>query len=160
MEERYRDNLVELAAIYNNTDSYQENNGQEKGSAEFISFLYKELFDLDIIESGYGIDNSTKLMTNDMGDLKIYLENDANKIKYLNDIKMGDLVFFHTKSLDEQTTSPSNSYPGHVGLYLGDNKFIHCSSDEGKIVIESITSQWLNILVGSRDIIKYILINK
>lgn len=158
MEQNIRNNIIELATIYLNTDTFnEENNDEDLTKPNFTAFLYKELFNLDIEKSGYGLDPSTKQMTNDLGDLKIYQEKDHNKIKYLTDIKPGDLLFFHTKALDDQTPSPNNKYPGHVGIYTANNNFIHLSPNTGKIIIETLTDNHLNTLVASRDIIKYIL---
>lgn len=47
-------------------------------------------------------------------------------------LQAGDLVFF-------KTTSRSFS---HVGIYLGDNKFIHAPSSNGKVRIESLANSY------------------
>ncbi|MCR5605769.1 MAG: C40 family peptidase [Treponema sp.] len=55
----------------------------------------------------------------------------------------GDLVFF-------KTTSSGNI--SHVGIYIGDNKFIHCASDgpETGVIISSLNSSyWKNHYAGS-----------
>jgi len=53
-----------------------------------------------------------------------------------NDLEKGDLVFF-TKSYN------TSDYITHVGIYLGNNKFIHVSSSSG--VIETpIDNPWWN----------------
>lgn len=96
-------------------------------------------------------------MTNDIGKLTVYKEDDTNKKKYINDINIGDILFFHKESKNDNTPLPTNRYPGHVGLYIGDNKFIHSSPDEGKIVITELTDYWLKPLVGTRDILTGIL---
>jgi cell wall-associated NlpC family hydrolase len=49
------------------------------------------------------------------------------------DIKAGDLLFFGLRG---------SSGVGHVGIYLGGNKMIHCSSSQGKVIITSITSSY------------------
>ncbi|RJT39155.1 NlpC/P60 family protein [Rahnella woolbedingensis] len=50
-----------------------------------------------------------------------------------NDLKPGDLVFFKTSSRDR-----------HVGVYVGDNQFIHASKIEG-VTISSLDNQyWIN----------------
>lgn len=59
----------------------------------------------------------------------------------------GDLVFF-------KTTNSGNI--SHVGIYLGDNKFIHCASDgpETGVIISSLNSSyWKNHYVGSGRIL-------
>lgn len=158
MEDSYRNNLIEFTTIYlGKSVDWNNSNYDEFTPANFTYFIYKELFNIDINEPGYGLDTSTKQMTNDIGDLKIYNENDPQKINYLMDIKKGDLVFFHTQALTEKTPAPDNRYPGHVGIYLGEQKFIHASPTEEKIVIDKLEDIWLNILVASRDIIKSII---
>lgn len=47
------------------------------------------------------------------------------------DLKKGDLVFF-------DTSKRRKGYVNHVGIYMGDNKFIHASSAKKKVVITSL----------------------
>lgn len=48
------------------------------------------------------------------------------------DLKKGDLVFFRTYA----------HYPSHVGIYLGDNRMIHASSRDRRVVISSLNSNY------------------
>lgn len=96
-------------------------------------------------------------MTSDIGKITVYNENDLNKDKYLKNINKGDLVFFHTKSLDDNSPTPTNNYPGHVGIYLGNNQFIHASYEKEKVVIDNLDNNWLEILVASSDFITNII---
>lgn len=129
----------------------------EFDEAGFSFYIFKELFDFDIERDGYGMNEITKQMTNSIGDLSQYIEDDSNKEKYLDDIGIGDLVFFHTKSLDDCQPTTNNQYPGHVGIYLGDKKFIHVSVDEECIVMDELAGEWLDKLVASRDIVSSVL---
>ena len=151
MENNYRDNVVDFAVVYLDKviDDLEKNDFK---TYEFTNYIYKQLFNTDINSNGYGLDNSTKQMTNDIGDLKIYNELDSRKENYLSDIKKGDLVFFHTKELNASIPTINNHYPGHVGIYIGDKCFIHVL--DNKITIDKIEDKWLNCLVASRDIIK------
>jgi len=48
-----------------------------------------------------------------------------------NELQKGDLIFF-------DTSKRRKGYVNHVGIYLGDNKFIHASSAKKKVVITSL----------------------
>ena len=56
----------------------------------------------------------------------------ANNFKTTNALKFGDLVFFNTTK---------NSYPGHVGIFIGENLFAHASFSKG-VTISSIESSY------------------
>jgi LysM repeat protein len=60
------------------------------------------------------------------------------------DLQKGDLLFFHTYA----------SYPSHVGIYLGDNKMIHASSRDRKVVISPITSYYRSRFMGAKRLAK------
>ncbi|MEA2048156.1 MAG: NlpC/P60 family protein [Campylobacterota bacterium] len=59
--------------------------------------------------------------------------NQSKHGKYVKrkDLKKGDLIFF-------DTSKRRKGYVNHVGIYLGDNKFIHASSAKKKVVITSL----------------------
>jgi len=59
-----------------------------------------------------------------------------------NMLSMGDLVFF-------KTTSAS---VGHVGIYAGNNKFIHSSSSQGVTVTDMNSSYWSKRYVTARRV--------
>jgi len=58
--------------------------------------------------------------------------NNGKKIESVSDLVRGDLVCFNT--IDD------NDLSDHVGIYLGNNKFIHASSGAGKVVISDLSS--------------------
>ncbi len=49
-----------------------------------------------------------------------------------DDLSIGDLVFFRTYA----------PFPSHVGIYLGNNLFIHASTQSKKVVIDSLESPY------------------
>lgn len=60
-------------------------------------------------------------------------------------LQPGDLVFFNTM---RRTYS-------HVGIYLGDGKFVHAPSSGGKVRVESIaTRYWAKRFTGARRLIE------
>jgi hypothetical protein len=72
----------------------------------FVSKMYKEIFGIDLTHSSSAM---------------IYQMKEMVKKK---DLKEGDIIFFriHGKRIS------------HVGMYLGDNKFVHASSYRGIVV--------------------------
>jgi len=52
-----------------------------------------------------------------------------------SELKKGDLIFF-------DTSKKRKGYVNHVGIYLGDNKFIHASSAKKKVVITSLDKRF------------------
>lgn len=47
-------------------------------------------------------------------------------------LRPGDLVFFNTR----------NQPYSHVGIYVGNGRFVHAPSSNGKVRIDSLTSGW------------------
>ena len=60
------------------------------------------------------------------------------------DLSPGDLVFFRTYA----------NYPSHVGIYLGDNRFVHASSRERKVTVESLdTPYYVKRYIGAKRLL-------
>jgi len=60
------------------------------------------------------------------------------------DLSPGDLVFFRTYA----------NYPSHVGIYLGDNRFVHASSREKKVTVESLdTPYYVKRYIGAKRLL-------
>jgi cell wall-associated NlpC family hydrolase len=60
------------------------------------------------------------------------------------ELSIGDLVFFRTYA----------SFPSHVGIYLGNNLFIHASSKSKKVTIDSLdTPYYLKRFIGAKRLI-------
>lgn len=59
------------------------------------------------------------------------------------DLQKGDLLFFHTYA----------RFPSHVGIYLGNNKMIHASSRDRRVVISSIDTPYYRArFIGAKRI--------
>lgn len=58
-----------------------------------------------------------------------------------DELSTGDLVFFRTYA----------KFPSHVGIYLGDNRFIHASSTERKVTIDRLDAPYfIKRFIGAR----------
>ena len=124
--------------------------------AGFVWYVYYEILGIDIYQDGVGLSTTTKIMTSQFGNI-IYFE-DGNMNKEWSIINRGDILLFHRQSLNEAEPKKNNKYPGHCGIYLGDNRFIHASRTKGHIAINSFekSEYWVKKLVASIDIISNI----
>ena len=87
-----------------------------------------------------GIDCSA-FTQNVMSKLNIHLPRTAKQqyregkeISNMNELNYGDLVFFDTRK---------TAFPGHVGIYLGENLFVHASRSGG-VTVSSLKSSYFN----------------
>lgn len=69
----------------------------------------------------------------------------GTKITNKNALQFGDLVFFNTTK---------NNFPGHVGIFLGDNLFAHASFSKGVTVSSLESSYFKTRYVGARRAIQ------
>lgn len=60
-----------------------------------------------------------------------------------SNLKPGDLVFFNT----------GGSGVSHLGIYLGNNQFIHASTSKGVVIAQLNSSYWSGRYVGARRVI-------
>ena len=67
--------------------------------------------------------------------------------KNLREAEPGDLVYFKTRG-----SSPVS----HVGVYVGDNKFIHAPKSNDVVKTSEIKGYWLDKFVGFVDVTKII----
>lgn len=56
-------------------------------------------------------------------------------------LQFGDLIFFDTRS---------SSYPGHVGIYIGEDMFAHASRSQGVIVSSLKSKYYAARFIGAR----------
>jgi len=61
-----------------------------------------------------------------------------------SELKRGDLVFFRTYA----------RYPSHVGIYVGDGRFIHMSTSKGEVEITGLDdSYYVSCYLGARRVL-------
>ena len=63
-----------------------------------------------------------------------------------SNLKAGDLIFFDTNGVNDGNVS-------HVGIYLGNNQFIHASSSKGQVVISEMSSYYTGAYVNARRVL-------
>lgn len=128
--------------------------------AGLVWYLYNQILGIDLYELGYGLSTTTLMMTSRYG--KITLYEDCSLFKDLSNLDVGDILFFHRQSKEDSMPKYDNKYPGHCGIYIKDNYFIHCSSKYKKVTINNLDDDlyWKKILVGSKDVIDNINVYK
>ncbi|MEC0092364.1 C40 family peptidase [Paenibacillus macquariensis] len=65
-----------------------------------------------------------------------------------DNLKAGDLIFFTVPDRFE-----SNAIPGHVGIYMGDGKFIHTWGGPGVQISELDTGYWSKVILFMRSVL-------
>ena len=60
-----------------------------------------------------------------------------------SNLQPGDLVFFNT----------SGKGVSHVGIYIGDGKFIHSGTTRGVVIAELFSDYWMNLYLGARRVL-------
>lgn len=121
--------------------------------AGFVWYIYNQVMGINIFKGGVGKSTTTKVMTGKFGYLRIFDEDSIIESK-LNVTLPGDILLFHTQSLKKKMPEDDNKYPGHAGIYLGNNEFIHCSSKRKEVLIMNFDDEyWQKKLVASKDMI-------
>ena len=149
-EDILRQKIIKLALLQLDKEYIHGKHGPDSfDCAGFVWYIYNQVLNIDIYNSGIGLSTTTRIMTSTYGENSFF--NDDNTI-----INSGDILFFHMKSLKENKPSDNNKYPGHCGIYLYDNNFIHCTSIYKKVSINNLENDlyWSKKLVASKNIFK------
>jgi len=151
-----RQKIIKLALLqYKKKYEHGEHGPDTFDCAGLVWYVYNKICNIDIYTGGTGKSTTTKIMTCDYGERLDFDE--FSESKDINLINIGDILFFHRQSKQEFEPTKDNKYPGHCGIYLGDNNFIHCTRTKGKVTIDNFKKKyWKRILVGSKDIINNI----
>jgi len=72
----------------------------------------------------------------------------GEKISNKTSLQFGDLIFFDTRS---------SSYPGHVGIYIGEDMFVHASRSQGVIVSSLKSSYYAARFISARRVEKTLI---
>lgn len=65
-----------------------------------------------------------------------------------SDLQAGDLIFFTVPGRFD-----SDAIPGHVGIYIGDGKFIHTWGDPGVQISELDSGYWSNVILHMQRVL-------
>ena len=152
-ENELRKKIIKLALLqYHKLYEHGKHGPDTFDCAGFVWFLYYEILKIDLYNNGFGLSTTTKIMTNNYGKNIYFKEDDINKD--LSIIREGDILFFHRQSMNDTIPKVDNKYPGHCGIYLDNNYFIHCSRPKGKVIVSNFEKNdyWQKVLVASKNI--------
>ena len=140
--------LLQLNKLY----EHGKNGPDTFDCAGLVWFVYNEICNLNLYSGGFGLSTTTKIMTCSCGSITLYDETDLQKD--LTIVRGGDILFFHRQSMNDSEPRKDNKYPGHCGIYLGNNNFIHCSRPKGKVIVSNFlkNAYWQEVLVASKDV--------
>jgi cell wall-associated NlpC family hydrolase len=91
--------------------------------SSFVQHVFREVLDIDLPRVSY---NQAK----------------EGKAIELNELRVGDLLFFKARGLDI----------GHVGIYAGDNQILHTFSKEKGVHLAEFDDKWKKRFVAARRI--------
>lgn len=152
-ENLLRKELINLAFCQINKPYIHGMHGPDSyDCAGLIWYLYNEIMHINLYKDGYGLSTTTMIMTSSYGKITYFKENSLNKnIKLINP---GDILLFHRQSLKENVPKENNKYPGHCGIYIGNNDFIHCTKNNN-VHINNLkeNTYWQKILIASKNIL-------
>ena len=105
------------------------------------------LFSMSLIDTGYRFGGKNPEAGLDCSGMVSYVYNKAAGVKVSDsaadiarkgrqiardDLRPGDLVFFNTR----------NAPFSHVGVYIGDNRFVHAPSSSGRVRIDQLNASY------------------
>ena len=155
-EEELREKIVKLAlSLHKRPYKHDYFVPDSFDCVSFIIYIYTMNMNIDLLKDGYGLSTTTMLMTSSAGVLSYFEEGTINHD--FSNLKKGDILFFHRQSMNDFEPREDNRYPGHCGIYLGDNRVIHATSYYHHVAFNNLeTSEfWTRKLVASKNIISY-----
>ena len=120
------------------TPSYDSANGQEivDFAEQYLGYSY--VYGGTSPETGFDCSGFTYFVMNSVGiDVArdIYSQEDAGEEVAFEDMQPGDLIIF---------TDSGMTGPGHTGIYIGDDEFIHAANPSKGVRTDSVYSSYYN----------------
>ncbi len=134
----------EESQTFSFTDLFKSNENKEEDKCQRITSLAKTKLGKKYVWGASGNKNTydcssfTKFVYKNIGiDIPrtSIRQSKFGKFVKRSELQKGDLIFF-------DTSKKRKGYVNHVGIYLGDNKFIHASSAKKKVVITSLDKKF------------------
>ena len=110
--------------------SYWENISQPSAVSEKGNEV--ALYALGLIDTGYRFGGKNPEAGLDCSGMVSFIYGRAAGVKVKEFLRPGDLVFFNTR----------NRPFSHVGIYLGDARFVHAPSSNGRVRIDRLNDRY------------------
>jgi cell wall-associated NlpC family hydrolase len=112
---------------------------------------------IDIQFNGIGNSTTGKIMSSDNGMCCLIDEEKSVQEKcgfVLKNAEIGDVLLFHRQSVKSKMVEKDNWYPGHVGIYIGDGKYIDARHRRGDVrVVDINNDEYMNCFIGFKRFI-------
>lgn len=135
----------------------KDNQNSTFDCASFVSYLYMSELGIDILHGGIGNSSTGKIMSSDIGEsLLVYESLDIkSKIQFIKKhAKVGDILLFHRQSRNSCEVESDNWFPGHVGVYVGDGKYIDARHRRGDVsLVDMNDDEYMNCFIGVKNFI-------
>ena len=157
------DEREQRLSFVNYLTDYLNHNGRKNDitkldCATFVKYVFNNYFDINVLRDGFGRSWTGMILTSSQGQNHLIDENISlqQKINFVNSkCKAGDILFFHRQSAVANKTNEDNWYPGHCGIYLGNNKYIDSRlTTRGDIAIVNMDDDnYMKNFIGFKDVI-------
>ena len=135
----------------------KDNQNSTFDCASFVAYLFMSEIGVDIQHGGYGNSTTGKIMSSSFGDVFLIDERKSIEEKsefVLKNAEIGDVMLFHRQSANSTAVEDDNWYPGHVGMYIGDGKYIDARHRRGDVrVVDISNDEYMKCFIGLKRFI-------
>ena len=149
--------LLKLAESLVGVQIVKDSQNSTFDCASFVSYLFMAELGIDIQFNGIGNSTTGKIMSSDSGMSFLIDEEKSVQEKcgfVLKNAEVGDVLLFHRQSVKSKMVEKDNWYPGHVGIYIGDGKYIDARHRRGDVrVVDINNDEYMNCFIGFKRFI-------
>lgn len=156
-EKEARETLKKSAYSFLEMPIVKDNQNSTFDCATFVMFLFMSELGIDITKDGFGNSLTGKIMSSKLGENYLIDENKTVKEKrefVLKNANVGDVLLFHRQSKNAVSVKADNWFPGHVGVYVGDGKYIDARHRRGDIrLVDMFDDAYMECFIGFKNVV-------
>lgn len=150
-----RNAVKELALKFEGMPIIKDNQNTTFDCASFVTYMFMSTLSFDITKGGIGNSLTGKIMSSAGGKLFLIDEYKSlnEKVEFIHNVaKIGDVLLFHRQSRNETKVIEDNWFPGHVGIYIGDGKYIDARHRRGDVKVVDINDDlYMDCFIGVKS---------